>query len=168
MDKANSIKLGDFAGWRCASCNQRIPSIDDGWVEWLASEADDGITILHGVRLVHRHPVGTASSEHGCRYDAFDAFRTKRSVVEGLAVERFIGPDGLMLLLSFLGSGEFPKEEVLELAKRVQIPGYEMVRDLFPAAIASGVCTPFLGDTYYLQSEIRELLTWATEQAKVA
>jgi len=159
MDKTNFIEARDFEGWRCESCDQRITSIDDGWVEWLASEADDDTTILHGLRLVHRQGVGTGPSGHGCRYDAFDAFRNKRSVVEGLALERFIGPDGLMLLLSFLESGELPKEEVLELAKRVQIPGYEIVRELFPAAIASGVCTPFLGDGYYLQSEILELLT---------
>jgi hypothetical protein len=51
-------------------------------------------------------------------------------VVEGLSLERFIGPDGLILVLSLLAVGELPTVEVIELAKRVQIPGYELARNL--------------------------------------
>jgi hypothetical protein len=81
-----------------------------------------------------------------------------QSIVEGLSLERFVGSDGLMLLLSFFGAGEMPKDDLLELAKRVQIPGYEQARELFPEAIQTGVLEPSIGDGYYLQSEIRTLL----------
>jgi len=75
-----------------------------------------------------------------------------------------MGPDGLMLLLSLIACREMPEEEVLELAKRVQIPGYEQARDLFPEAIAEGVVEPSIGEGYYLQGEIQTLLRWATTE----
>ena len=49
-----------------------------------------------------------------------------------------------MLLLAFLAAEELPKNDVLELAKRVQIPGYEQTRDLFQEAINSEVITPLV------------------------
>ena len=69
-----------------------------------------------------------------------------------------------MLLFSFLASGEMPCGDVLELAKRVQIPGYEQARELFPEAIGMGVFSPAIGEGYYMQSEIRELLGWASRE----
>jgi hypothetical protein len=59
--------------------------------------------------------------------------------VEGLPLEGFVGPDGLMLLLAFLTEDELLKDDVLELAKRVQIPGYEQTRELFRGAINRGL-----------------------------
>ena len=76
-------------------------------------------------------------------------------------MERFVGPDGLMLLLSIINYGELPKHEILELTERVQIPRYELIREILPQPIAQGVCMPFLGPGYYLQSEMREVLAWA-------
>ena len=153
-------------GWRCDSCHLRITSIEDGWVEWLAAENKRGGNILSGLRLVHRHTERRGQDEHTCRYDPRKVFGRHKSVVEGVALESVVGPDGLMLLLSFLASGEFPRAEVLELAKRVQVPGYETARTFLQEAIASKVVTPFLGDGYYLQSEINELLHWANEKPK--
>jgi hypothetical protein len=59
--------------------------------------------------------------------------------VEGLPLEGFVGPDGLMLLLAFLTEDELLQDDVLELAKRVQIPGYEQTRELFQGAINRGL-----------------------------
>lgn len=121
MKQATHLRFCNSIGWRCATCCQLITSVSDGWVEWLASEDDGGGTILNGLRLVHRE---------SCRYDPGAVFRNGRSVVEGLSLERFVGPDGLILLLSLLVAGELPMAEVVELAKRVQIPGYELARNL--------------------------------------
>ena len=44
-----------------------------------------------------------------------------------------------MLLLAFLTEDELLKDDVLELAKRVQIPGYEQTRELFQGAINRGL-----------------------------
>jgi hypothetical protein len=65
-----------------------------------------------------------------------------------------------MLLLSLIAQSEMPRAEVLELAKRVQIPGYEQTRDLFHQAIDVGIVAPLIGEGFYMQSEIQELLRW--------
>src|ERR1700726_3842082 len=159
MNKHTENPKGQLRGWKCSSCGDLITRIEDGWVEWLASEDERGER-LKGLRLVHRLSPSAESNGPGCRYDSVREFRNDQSIVEGLSLERFVGSDGLMLLLSFFASGEMPKGDLLELAKRVQIPGYEQARELFPEAIEAGVLEPSIGDGYYLQSEIRALLRW--------
>jgi hypothetical protein len=121
MNKHSENPKGQLRGWKCSSCGDLITSIEDGWVEWLASEDERGER-LKGLRLVHRLSRSAGSNGPGCRYDSVWEFRNDRSIVEGLSLERFVGSDGLMLLLSFLASGEMPCGDVLELAKRVQLP----------------------------------------------
>jgi len=58
--------------------------------------------------------------------------------------------------------------EILELIKRVQIPGYELVRNLSPRRQDSKRVSPVLSHGYYLQSEIREMLGWANETSPIA
>ena len=148
------------AGWQCDACREIVESVEDGWVEWLAGEDIRGRKHIRGLRIVHQR----------CRYDEHQEFSKLRSVVEMLPLERFLGADGLMLLASLMGAGELPLEEVLELTKRVQVPGYEQGRDWFEAAIAAHVVQPSIGPGFYLQSEIRVMLQWAseTETAKPA
>jgi hypothetical protein len=107
-----------------------------------------------------------SSAGRRCQYDFRREFHNDRSIVEGLPLERFIGPDGLMLLLSFLAVGEMPKDEVLELAKRVQIPGYEQARDLFRMGTDQGIVVPAIRDGYYLQFEIHTFLRWAKAEVQ--
>ncbi len=159
MKRTTYLRLRNYAGWRCGSCARLITSVSDGWVEWLASESDTGATILNGLRLVHRE---------SCRYDARTVFRSGRSVVEGLCLERFIGPDGLILLLSLVAAGELPTVEVIELAKRVQIPGYELARNLVAGGNLPQLVLPSLGHGCYLQSEINEVLTRAMKDQEAA
>lgn len=151
-----------FKGWRCDSCGDIITSVQSGWVEWLASEDKHGNDILKGLRLVHRGRQKNARN-HNCRYDPLEHFRGGRTIVEGLPLERLVGADGLMVLLSFLAEGELPRREILELIKRVQIPGYELVRNLSPRGLHSKLLSPVLSRGYYLQSEIREMLGWANQ-----
>ena len=150
MKRNTNLKLRNSMGWQCASCARLITSVSDGWVEWLASEDENGEAIVNGLRLVHRE---------SCRYDARKVFGDLQSVVEGLSLERFTGPDGLVLLLSLLAAGELPISEVIELAKRVQIPGYELARNLAGNGNLLQVLSPSLGYGCYLQSEIAELVT---------
>jgi hypothetical protein len=65
-----------------------------------------------------------------------------------------------MLLLSFLASGEFLRDEVLELIKRVQIPYYEQASEPMHDALELGALVPAIGQGYYLQSEMRLVLGW--------
>jgi hypothetical protein len=139
-------------GWRCSTCGELITGVQDGWVEWLAGEDAQGAVWLHALRLVHE--------THDCQYDEHQEFSKDQSIVEGLPLERFVGPDGLMLLLSFLASGEFLRDEVLELIKRVQIPYYEQASEPMHDALELGALVPAIGQGYYLQSEMRLVLGW--------
>lgn len=158
MNRISHLRLRDYAGWHCDFCGRLITTVSDGWVEWLASEDDTGATILDGLRLVHGG---------SCRYDARTVFGSRRSLVEGLCLARFLGPDGLVLLLSLLAAGELPTVDVIELAKRVRVPGYELIRNLAGRENLPQIVVPSLGHGCYLQSEIAEMLTRAmkTDQA---
>ena len=134
-------------------------------MEWLAAEDSRGTTTLKGLRLVHGPAKRSGvPGECGCRYDGRREFRNDRSIVEGLPPERFVGPDGLTLLLAFLAEDELPKEDVLELAKRVQIPGYEQTRELFQEVISRGTVAPVIRRGYYLQFEIQALFRWVRQR----
>jgi hypothetical protein len=88
-------------------------------------------------------------------------FRNRKTIVEGLPLERFVGPDGLMMLFSLLSDGSLPRDEILELAKRVQIPGYELARDLSADLTSSNAVSQCLGHRCCLQLEIREMIALA-------
>jgi hypothetical protein len=66
-----------------------------------------------------------------------------------------------MLLLSMIAERELPAQEVIELAKRVQIPGYEAVHELVHDAISEGVIAPSISSGFYLQCEIWDVMKWA-------
>jgi hypothetical protein len=149
-------------GWRCSTCGELVTRIEDGWVEWLACE-EEGRAFLTGLRLVHRREA--SPRDIGCQYDVRTEFRRYRSIVEGLSLERFVGPDGLMLLLSMIAAEQNSAGEIIELVKRVQIPGYEQARELFQMAIENGILSPSIGHGFYLQSEIQALLHWAASAA---
>ena len=158
MTGNDPVKLSELKGWRCDRCGRLITAIEEGWVEWLASENGDEEEVLSGLQLVHRGSIPTNGQKQGCRYDSLKEFRKRKTIVEGLPLERFVGPDGLMMLFSFLAAGSLPRGEILQLAKRVQIPGYELARSLLQESSSSNVVRQFLGHECYLQSEIRELI----------
>ena len=158
MPRDKSIR----SGWRCDSCGQLVQDLQAGWVEWLSAEDPGGKPKVSGLRLVHRRNTGARSPEAcGCRYNPRDEFRKNRGIVEGLALDRFAGPDGLMLLLSMIAEQELPLQELIELAKRVQIPGYEAAYELVHDAVSEGVIAPCISSGFYLQCEIWDVLKWA-------
>jgi hypothetical protein len=158
MPREKSIR----SGWRCDSCGEIMSDLQAGWVEWLAAEDAKGKPKVNSLRLVHRrHTSASWRKPNGCQYDPRNEFRKNRGIVEGLALERFAGPDGLMLLLSMIAERELPVEELIELAKRVQIPGYEAVHELVHDAVNEGVIAPSISSGFYLQCEIWDVLKWA-------
>jgi hypothetical protein len=158
MPRDKSIRTG----WRCDSCGGPVSGLEAGWVEWLAAEDIEGTPIVSGLRLVHRANTSPRWREpHGCQYNARDEFRKNRGTVEGLALDRFAGADGLMLLLSMMTERELPSQELIELTKRVQIPGYEAAHELFHDAVSQGVIAPSISSGFYLQCEIWDVLKWA-------
>ena len=131
-----------------------------GRVEWVAAEDSKGKP-TSCLRLVHSRNVSPRWWEpFGCQYNPRDEFRKNGGIVQGLPLDRFAGPDGLMLLLSLIAERELPVDELVELAKRVQIPGYEAVQELVHDAVTEGVIAPAIGSGFYLQCEIRDVLKW--------
>ncbi len=162
MPRDKSIRTG----WRCDSCGEVVPDLQAGWVEWLAAEDARGKPKVSGMRLVHRRNNSPGRRHpYGCRYNPRVEFRKNRGIVEGLALDRFAGPDGLMLLLAMIAERELPAEELVELAKRVQIPGYEAVHELAHDAVIEGVIAPSISSGFYLQCEIWDVLKWAKYRA---
>ncbi len=158
MRKEKSIR----SGWRCDSCGELVSDLQAGWVEWLAAEDASGKPKVSGLRLVHHGEASAGRREpHGCQYNPQDEFRKNRGIVEGLALDRFAGPDGLMLLLSMIAQRELPVQELIELAKRVQIPGYEAVHELVVDAVSKGIIAPSISSGFYLQCEIWDVMKWA-------
>ena len=66
-----------------------------------------------------------------------------------------------MLLLAMIAKRELPLQELIELAKRVQIPGYEAAYELVHDAVSEGVIAPCIASGFYLQGEIWDVLKWA-------
>jgi len=150
------------SGWRCDSCGELVSRPQTGWVEWLAAEDNEGKPKPSGLRLVHGRDTGPrCRDQYGCQYNPGDEFRKNRGIVEGLSLDRFAGPDGLMLLLSMIAARELPVRELIELTKRVQIPGYEAVYEVVHDAVSEGVIAPSISSGFYLQCEIRDVLKWA-------
>jgi hypothetical protein len=141
----------------CDSCGDVITSAQTGWVEWLASQDEHGNDVLSGLRLVHRGPQQKTRGCY-CRYDPREPFRNNKTIGEGLPLNGLVEADGLMVLLSRLAEGGLPHAEILELVKRVQVPGYELIRRLAPRGQQSKLLSPILGHRCYLQSEIQEIL----------
>ena len=139
-----------------------MSDLQAGWVEWVAAEDSNGKPKVSGLRLVHCRSASPRCPEpYGCQYDPRDEFRKNRGIVEGLPLDRFTGPDGLMLLLSMIAERELPVEELIELAKRVQIPGYEAAYELVDDAVNEGAVSPAIGSGFYLQCEMWDVLKWA-------
>ncbi len=162
MPRDKSIRTG----WRCDSCGEPVSDLQAGWVEWVAAEDAKGKPNVSGLRLVHRRDASPRRRDsHGCQYNPRDEFRKNRGIVEGLALDRFAGPDGLMLLLAMIAERELPEWELIELAKRVQIPGYEAVHELVQDAVLEGVIAPSISSGFYLQCEIWDVLKWAKYRA---
>ena len=163
MPREKSIR----SGWRCDSCGEFVSDLQAGRVEWLAAEDANGKPKVGGLRLVHGRNTGPRCEPYGCQYNPHDEFRKNRGIVEGLALDRFAGFDGLMLLFSMIAEHELPVQELIELAKRVQIPGYEAAYDLVQDAVSEGVIAPSIRSGFYLQSEIWDVLNWAKCRASV-
>ncbi len=112
-----------------------------------------------GLRLVHHRRVNRR-----CAYDQRAEFKAKKAILADLPLSSFLGPDGLMQLLSFIGTRTLPTEECLEMIKRLHVPGYEQARGFFDAAIADQVFEPNTPKGYHWQSDIRAVLRWVAKR----
>lgn len=134
--------------WICDSCGKTIATVEEGWVEWHHVVGGDE----RGLRLVHKA---------GCQYDRDALFKDGKRLVSDLALEDFLGPDGLMLLLSFfVVKPAMPREEVIEMIKRLHVAGYELTRLHLAEARADDVYEPNTHEAFPWQSDIEAVKNW--------
>jgi hypothetical protein len=150
----------EVGNWFCDTCGEPIETIEDGWIEWIDYQDSEGNTKGRDFRLVH---VLSASPyrnqrEHGCHFDEQAEFKTDQGSVSDLPLESFLGADGLMFLLSKIDEGIISVAELLEMIKRLHIPGYEQARRHFDRALREGVIEQNMYPGYYTQEDISRVL----------
>jgi hypothetical protein len=144
--------------WYCDACGQPIRHSTEGWVEWLVRI--DGLErSSRGLRLVHHRPA--SPRPQGCQYNAREEFHRDRSTLGDLGLESFLGPDGLTQLLSLFSEYNLPREQVIEMLKRLHTPGYERARFHAQDAATEGVIEPNLPPGFYWQDELAKVLEFA-------
>jgi hypothetical protein len=95
-----------------------------------------------------------------CQYDGNAEFARDQSILHDGHLADYAGSDGLMRLLSLIAEAEVPATEVLEMIKRIHIPGYEHARGHFSAAINGGAFEPNTLPGYYTQANIEAALRY--------
>lgn len=141
--------------WICDSCGQSITDVDQGWVEWLSTTDQSKKRHGRGLRLVHHN--GKAN----CQYDGRAEYQKDESILADNPLKCYLGVDGLNKLLSDMEAGEIDLKEVLEMTKRLHIPGYEHARAFFEEALADEIIDPNMYPGYYRQTEIEAVLEFA-------
>ena len=142
--------------WFCDSCSQSIQCPEDGWVEWiyLCGQSPSG----RNLRLVHKFNTSPQEGYKRCQFDEKVEFQKDKGKVADASLPDFLGPDGLMRLLVFLADDELPKNDVLEMIKRLHIPGYEEARLFIKTAVSAGAVELNSRLNYPRQSEILVVL----------
>ena len=142
--------------WYCDVCGKKIESVKDGWLEWVYFKDEEGNGHARGLRIVHK--------DKRCMYDTQQEFKRDQGTIQDENLKCFLGSDGLMLLLELLAEGNIPKEQVLEVIKRIHIPGYEIAHRHFDDAISEDVFEPNRKKGYYWQSDINAVITWLKQR----
>lgn len=148
--------MNNTSYWICDKCGKKIESIKDGWVEWLIPTKNN-MPEKHnkGMRIVHAI---------NCLYTDWECDK-ENAILGDDSLENFCGPDGLMDLLQFVSDDMFEnKEEVLEIIKRIHIPGYEYARNFIDVAISEGVYEPNTKENYCSQNDIRKIIDFFSKE----
>lgn len=148
----------------CDTCGEKIISPEEGRIEWYSFEDENGIRKHNKLRLVHEISASPLKKMNlkrkGCAFDLREEYFDPEGTVESDSLSEFLGPDGLMRLLSFIAKGEFPLTEVLRMIKRLNIPGYETARHHFRRAVSVGAISPETSEDYPEQKDIDAVLNW--------
>jgi hypothetical protein len=156
--------------WTCDTCGEKIISPEEGLIEWHSFDDEKGIHRCRNLRLVHEFAASPLRKmklkRRGCAFDLHEEFCKTEGTITDQPLAKFLGPEGLMYLLSFIAEGEFPVAEILKMIKRLHIPGYELARDYFRAAVSAGVIEPCTTEDYYDQRNINAVLKWLEEKRR--
>lgn len=159
----------DFAKdryWICDNCGQVIHKLGDGRIEWITFDRPrDGLQ-GRGIRLVHKQPAGPLTDCGGRSSADRRAALGNDGSLDGLSLQEFTPPNGLMTLIGIIIDRESPVDEVLEIMKRLYVPGYEEARPYFAEALKEEVTYASMPPGCYRQTQIQEVIEWAARKAR--
>lgn len=134
--------------WYCDNCGEVINKPEDGWLEWYNNR--DEIGNNRGYRIVHH--------DKKCMYDDKSLF-AENKLVSDMHLSSYIGPDGLISLLSYIESNRAKdNSELVEIIRRLHIPYYEEARKYHRVAEEDGYFSGENEVTRYLQSTSKYII----------
>lgn len=147
--------------WYCDSCLSAISDASHGRIEWISLYA--GTPGGRDLRLVH-DLVDATRVIGGCQFNAREEFARDKGKVNGAPLSEFLGPDGLMRLLGLMAVDGLPRDAVLEMIKRLHVPGYEDARSLLRSYVSESGMAVISRSYYPTQLEITSTLSAAMQR----
>jgi hypothetical protein len=98
------------------------------------------------------------SGRYRCYYDEAAERQKDGSIFSDLCLARFVGPDGLVTLLSLLEDNILTPQELNPIIMRLHVPGYEQARFYFGIAVSTGFVDRNMPDGYFLTDEIESII----------
>lgn len=143
--------------WICDACCEPIMEARHGWVEWVDLPRQPEVPRRsRGIRIVHHFSAHQGGRR--CQFDYMVEGAKDGGGIGDASLADFQGPDGLMRLLEMIAEEQFPTNDVLEILKRIHIPGYEAARFHFTEAVAENIIDTGVPDGYWRQNEIQRVL----------
>ncbi|HOP41545.1 MAG TPA: hypothetical protein PLI53_10935, partial [Geobacteraceae bacterium] len=145
-----------------------IQSPIEGIVEWYSFIDEHGVPRGGKLRLVHECSVSPllkmGLKRKGCSLDMHEELYGSTGTTGSAPLGEFLGPGGLMRLLSFITGEEFPAGDVIRMIKRLHVPGYEAARIFFRKAALEGIVQPKTSEDQYCFNDIAAVLQWLEER----
>lgn len=149
--------------WRCDKCGEVIENAAEGYLEWVAILEPRGAPRAQDFHIVHHltaSPYKEEMPDQGCYYNEQQvrANTGGRGSVANGPIEWYLGPQGLLNIIRIATETPVPMVELLELFKRLYVPGYDLVRPYLSQAENDGLISPDRAKGFYLMEEIDTVL----------
>lgn len=148
--------MDETTTWVCDTCGQLIQAAAHGWVEWIMYSGEDYSKPGRDLRLVHHRPHSPLNQ--GCQFDRREERAKDGGLIADQSLPEFQGPDGLMELLSMIAEQRLPAAQVIEMVKRLHVPGYEHARRHLQRAVVEGVIEPNTPPGFPMQRQLAAVL----------
>lgn len=145
--------------WICDKCKKPIHAADQGWLEW----HDDSAGRACNFKIVHHSSYSPLKNAEGCYFHGNQVTR------QDCHLDEFVGPDGLVAILSKLdagihidpkrkGKGVADTREFAELIRRLHVPHYDEARPLMANADSMLWPADFNELSVYSQKTLKQLI----------
>jgi len=155
--------MADTKYWVCDVCHEKIERAEDRWVQWITQPYGK---VGRDLRLVHHRPASPLPE--GCQFDSQTEYTKDKGAIGDLPLTSFMGPSGLMRLMAFIADQVVPTEEVLEMIKRIHVPGYERVRFHLKEAANEEIFDPKFGPGIIIEPQIDLVIQWLDSKEEAA